>query len=131
MHSIIVTGAFGEPRTSPCCGIPANSRWTTSAFGNAFVSEPRVGMVPAEDELLPPTASAIPTAAAVITSPATAAAASTLGDARRRAPLRATGGGAAPCCLRRRACLPLTRTNGSPRLERREYEECKHKRERR
>ena len=50
----------------------------------------------------------------------TAAAASTFGDARRRAPLRATGGGAATCCLRRRACLPLIRTNGSPRLERRE-----------
>ena len=120
MYSIIVTGAFGEPRTSPCCGIPANSRWTTPAFGNAFVSEPRVGMVPAEDELLPPKASAIATPAAMITSPATAAAASTFGDARRRAPLRATGGGAATCCLRRRACLPLIRTNGSQRLERRE-----------
>src|SRR5438067_1743361 len=118
-YSIIVNGAFGEPRTSPCCGIPANSRWTTSASGKALVSEPRVGTVPDADEVPPPTASAIPTAAPATTSATTAAMTSTFGEARRRSPLRATGGGAAACWRRFLACLPLTGHNGSPRLERR------------
>src|SRR2546422_2389838 len=107
MYSTIVSGAFAEPRTSPFCGMPANSRCTAAAFGEAFVGEPTVGIVAAEDELLPPTASAIPTTAPTITSPARKAMTRTFGDARRRAPLRATGAGAATCCLRRRACLPL------------------------
>jgi hypothetical protein len=62
-YSTIVTGAFGDPSTRPCWGIPTNSRWTASAAGRAFVSEPTDCTVAAEDELLPPTASAIPTAA--------------------------------------------------------------------
>src|SRR5213080_1376216 len=130
-YSIIVADAFGEPRTSPCCGIPANSRWTASAPGNALVSEPRVGTVPDVDELPPPTASAIPTAAPATTSATTAPIASTFGEARRRSPLRATGGGAAACWRRFLACLPLTSHNGSPRLERRDEEEREHQSERR
>src|SRR5689334_13782734 len=108
MYWTIVTGALGDPSTSPCCGIPLNSRCTVSANGNAFLSEPIAGVVLDDDELLPPTASAIPTMTPAITSPATAAMPSTFGDALRRAPFRATGGGAATaCCLCRRACLPL------------------------
>src|SRR5439155_23160938 len=130
-YSTIVADALGEPRTSPWCGIPANSRWTAAAPGNALVSEPRVGTVPDVDELPPPTASAIPTAAPATTSATTAPIASTFGEARRRSPFRATGGGADVCWRRRLACLPLMAHNGSPRLESREEKECERERERR
>src|SRR5438876_11604792 len=54
MYSTIVSGAFGEPRTNPFWGMPANSRWTTAAPRQALDREPALGLVPAEDQLLPP-----------------------------------------------------------------------------
>src|SRR5262249_2161887 len=82
-YVIIVTGAFGDPSTRPFCGIPANSRSTASAAGRAFASDPTDWTVADADELLPPTASAIPTAAPATTNTPTAAATNTFVEARR------------------------------------------------
>ena len=98
MYSIIVTGALGEPRTFPLCGMPLKS-WVTTPASGSFV----VVVTGDEDPPVIATTSAIAAATSAI---APTAAPSTFGDALRGPPVLRTGGGVCTCRLRL-ACFPL------------------------
>src|SRR5262245_56707532 len=92
MYSASVTGAFGEPRTFPCCGMPFSVLLMTVALGSALTSVPRCG-VELDDDELPPVSTNPSTIAITISATTAAAAISTFGEAWRRCPGALTGGG--------------------------------------
>src|SRR5262249_25927669 len=94
MYSARVTGAFGEPRTFPCWGIPFSVVLPSAAFGSGLTREPRAGVEPDdEDDDLRPVRTNPSTIASTIITTTNAAPISTFGEAWRRWPGAFTGGG--------------------------------------
>src|SRR4249919_2718110 len=87
MYWTIVTGAFGEPSTFPCCGIPSKVLSAESASGSALAGV----VLGVEDDDERPSSANAATAATAATAIATATTASTFGEAVRPPVLR-TGG---------------------------------------